>query len=219
MFDYVRCRYPLPHHQNAEFQTKDVARIVDPGDLIDGLLDRYVITKTGRLRRQLHKRKAVKTGRRFPSVVLKSIKSWWVDVPDAHGDVLIYTTDDTPGKRQRRWIEFRIRFTNGRVQEVEDRSRSSLAVRKRARTNRPRRAKSTSSRAAPVAVADVDDPFNLRRRGRHSPCPLAQRRYASIYSHPVGGGSGSGSSSIGPAAHGLDGIPRPTDRHPSGPLS
>jgi len=78
MFDYVRCRYPLPHHQDAEFQTKDMARIVDPGDPIDGLLDRYVITKTGRLRRQLHKRKAVKTGRTFPSVVLKSIKSWWV---------------------------------------------------------------------------------------------------------------------------------------------
>lgn len=150
MFDHVRCRYPLPHHQDAEFQTKDMVRIVDPGDPVDGLLDQYVITKTGRLRRQMHKRKAVKTGRTFPRVVLKSIKSWWVDVPDAHGDVLIYTSDDTPGKRKHRWIEFRVRFTNGRVQEVEDRSRSLLAVRKRARTTGPRRAKSASSRAAPV---------------------------------------------------------------------
>jgi len=26
-FDTVVCRYPLPHHQDAEFQTKDLAAV------------------------------------------------------------------------------------------------------------------------------------------------------------------------------------------------
>lgn len=126
MFDYVRCRYPLPHHQDALFQTKNLLSLVDPGDEgFGGLMENYEITEDGRLRRQRHKYKAVKTPRQFPSFHLKSIKSWWTTVSNAHGDILIYTSDDT-GKRGRRWIEFRIRFTNGRVQDVDDRSRASL---------------------------------------------------------------------------------------------
>jgi hypothetical protein len=75
MFDYVRCRYPLPHHQDALFQTKDLLSLVDPGEWLGGLLDNYQITKDGRLHRQRHKYKIVKTPRRFPSFHLKSIKS------------------------------------------------------------------------------------------------------------------------------------------------
>lgn len=150
MFDYVRCRYPLPHHQDAQFQTKDLLSLVDRGEWLGGLLDNYEITKDGRLRRQRHKYKVVKTPRRFPSVHLKSIKSWWATVPDAHGDVLIYTSDDTENKRGHRWIEFRIRFTNGRVQDVEDRSRASLIEPKRRAHSQPTRAKPASG-ARPAA--------------------------------------------------------------------
>jgi len=144
MFDYVRCRYPLPHHQDALSQTKDLLSLVDRGEWLGGLLENYEITKDGRLRRQRHKYKVVKTPRRFPSFGLKSIKSWWTTVSDAHGDVLIYTSDDT-GKRGRRWIEFRVRFTNGRVQDVQDRSRASpMVARKRRLSRRPTGAKPAS---------------------------------------------------------------------------
>ena len=74
MFDHVRCRCMLPHHQDAEFQTKDIARIVDPADPMDSLLDRHVITKTGRLRRQLHKRK---TGAVSRKVVMEGRAALW----------------------------------------------------------------------------------------------------------------------------------------------
>jgi hypothetical protein len=81
MFDYVRCKFPLPHHQDAEFQTKDLLRLVDPDEWLGGLMDHYMITKAGRLRRQMHKYKIVKGPRRFPSFYLKSTKAWWVASP------------------------------------------------------------------------------------------------------------------------------------------
>lgn len=151
MFDYVRCRYPLPHHQDALFQTKGLLRMVDREEGLDGLLDNYEITKGGRLRRQRHKYKVVKTPRRFPSFQLKSIKSWWTTVSDAHGDVLIYMIEDTPGSRGYPWIEFRIRFTNGRVQDVQDRSRASRIEPKRRVSSRPTRA--NRERRAGLAAA------------------------------------------------------------------
>ena len=77
LFDYVRCRYPLSHHQDALLQTKVLLSLVDPGEWLSGLLENYEITKDGSLRRQRHKYKAVKTPRRFPSFHLKSSKSWW----------------------------------------------------------------------------------------------------------------------------------------------
>lgn len=136
----IRCRTT----KMLKFQTKDLLSLVDRGEWLGGLLDNYEITKDGRLRRQRHKYKVVKTPRRFPSFHLKSIKRWWTTVSDAHGDVLIYVSDDTPRPSGSRWIEFRIRFTNGRVQDVEDRSRASLIEPKRRAPSQPPRAKPAS---------------------------------------------------------------------------
>jgi hypothetical protein len=137
MFDDVVCRYPLPHHQDARFQTKDLAGIALGDHWITGTLDEYEIALDGRLRRHVHEREWVAD----PSTVLggcmKSVRDRWEDVHDAHGDVRIYTAvsaanaPDDPGagggdtacERPGQWIEFRIRFTNGRVQDVEDLSR------------------------------------------------------------------------------------------------
>lgn len=51
--------------------------------------------------------------------IVCSRRDWWEDGPDVHGDVHIYTREDTPDGASR-WIEFRVRFTNGRVQEVRE---------------------------------------------------------------------------------------------------
>lgn len=141
LFDDVVCRYPLPHHQDAGFQTKDLAGIALGDHWITGTLDEYEIALDGRLRRHVHEREWVED----PSTVLggcmKSVRDRWEDVPDAHGDVWIYTAvsaanaPDDPGadggdtacERPGQWIEFRIRFTNGRVQDVEDLSRPLTA--------------------------------------------------------------------------------------------
>ena len=137
MFDDVVCRYPLPHHQDARFQTKDLAGIALGEQWITGRLDEYEISLDGRLRRHVHERERIDGPSAFLSRYMKSVRDWWESVPDAHGDVWIYTTDsaaDVPSglsadgdsitdARNGRWIEFRIRFTNGRVQDVEDLSR------------------------------------------------------------------------------------------------
>ena len=53
--DEVRCEYPLPNraHQGLNFQTKD----------LESLMDRYVITKRGRLVRKRHRGLIRKTRR------------------------------------------------------------------------------------------------------------------------------------------------------------
>lgn len=51
---------------------------------------------------------------------LASIRDWWEEVPDVHGDVRIYTSEGRPKQPGYRWVELRVRFTNGRVQEVEE---------------------------------------------------------------------------------------------------
>lgn len=56
MFDRVRCRYPLPHHQDAEFQTEDLARIARDEPWLGGFLDEYEISEDGRLTRHVHER-------------------------------------------------------------------------------------------------------------------------------------------------------------------
>jgi hypothetical protein len=166
MFDDVVCRYPLPHHQDARFQTKDLAGITLGLHWITGTLDEYEIARDGRLRRRVHEREWVED----PSTVLggymKSVRNWWEDVSEAHGDVWIYTTvsaanapnrvstddisspadgDDTTCEGHGQWIEFRVRFTNGRVQDVEDLSR-------------PFTRDTKSSDAAPLvaAIAEAD---------------------------------------------------------------
>ena len=120
MFDTVVCRHPLPHHQDAEFQTKDLAAIALGEHFLSGLLDEYEITADGRLRRHVHEREWTADPEAFLGGYMRSVRDWWEDVPDAHGDVVIDTTDEIPGEQRGRWVEFRVRFTNGRVQEVHE---------------------------------------------------------------------------------------------------
>ena len=120
MFDTVICRYPLPHHQDAAFQTKDLAAIAVGEHFVSGLLDEYQIAADGRLRRHVHEREWAADPEAFLGGYLRSVRDCWEDVPDAHGDVVIYTTDEIPGEQRDRWVESRVRFTNGRVQDVHE---------------------------------------------------------------------------------------------------
>lgn len=116
LFDTVTSRYPLPHHQDAVFQTKDLAAVVHGEHMIGGLMEEYEITAEGRLRRHAHEYETSRDESLPIRIRSKSIRDWWEDVPDAHGDIRIYTSEDDEGKLV--WTEFRIRFTNGRVQDV-----------------------------------------------------------------------------------------------------
>jgi hypothetical protein len=120
MFDTVLCRYPLPHHQDAEFQTKDLAAVALGEHGFGGFMDEYEVSQDGRLRRHVHEREWTEDPDAPLRGYLRSIRDWWEDVPDAHGDVVIYTSDDTEDPASRRWVEFRLRFTNGRVQDVRE---------------------------------------------------------------------------------------------------
>ena len=120
MFDTVVCRHPLPHHQDAEFQTKDLAAIALGEHFLSGLLDEYEITADGRLCRHVHEREWTADPEAFLGGYMRSVRDWWEDVPDAHGDVVIYTTDEIPGEQHGRWVAFRVRFTNGRIEEVHE---------------------------------------------------------------------------------------------------
>ena len=123
MFDTVVCRHPLPHHQDAEFQTKDLAAVALRECFVGGFMDEYEITDDGRLRRHVHEREWTEDREAPFGGCLRSIRDWWEEVPDAHGDVVIYASDDASGQAGSTWAEFRVRFTNGRVQEVRDVSR------------------------------------------------------------------------------------------------
>ena len=93
MFDEVVCRYRLPHHQDATFQTKDLAAVALGERCLGGLLDEYLITEDGRLRRHVHEREWVEDAGAPFRGYLKSVRDWWEDVPEAHGDVVIYTSE------------------------------------------------------------------------------------------------------------------------------
>ena len=111
LFDIVHCRYPLPHHQSAVFRTMDVNRVVwDEGDT-NGPTWTYDITINGQLRRQAAKPRRLSESER-------SVENRSEAFPDAHGDMFLYTFDDRPGKKGKPPIEFRVRFTNGVVQDV-----------------------------------------------------------------------------------------------------
>lgn len=114
IFDTVRCIYPLPHHQDSVFQTKDMECIVGGVRGLGGTMSEYEITMDGRLRRRVHER-AWREDPEYPITggYFESIDDWWEDVEDAHGDVVIYT-----GGAGAAWVEFRVRFTNGSVQGV-----------------------------------------------------------------------------------------------------
>ncbi len=120
MFDRVRCRYPLPHHQDAEFQTKDLANLVHDEPWLGGFLDDYEITEDGRLTRHVHEREWREDESSLFGGHLVSVRDWWEEAPDVHGDVRIYTSEGQHGRPGYRRIELRLRFTNGRVEEVEE---------------------------------------------------------------------------------------------------
>ena len=160
MFDTVRCRFPLPHHQDAEFQTKDLEHVVF-GEGGEGTMSLYEITEDGRLRRRAHRYRIARKPPTFRRVVLKSTKTWWEDVPDAHGDVYIYTFERSSDGKTSREIRFRVRFTNGRVQDVRQvkfgRTRPS-AVRAVSKVSTAGRAKSKSSTGRRRAQVERDKP-------------------------------------------------------------
>ena len=81
-------------------------------------MDDYEITAEGGLRVHMHEREFVKDPSRLLGCYFRSVRDWWEDVPDVHGDVWIYTSEERDGARH--FIEFRIRFTNGRVQDVKE---------------------------------------------------------------------------------------------------
>ncbi len=119
MFDTLRCDYPLPDVQEAEFQTKSLVSLLH-GELgMGGFLDEYRITTDGRL--LLHKH--IRQWRDDPEALfggyLESVRDWWEEVPDVHGDIRIYTSRTQGDGAESDWVEFRIRFTHGRVERVE----------------------------------------------------------------------------------------------------
>ena len=103
----------------------------------------------------------LRAGARVRRVVLKSTKTWWEDVPDAHGDVYIYTFERSSDEKASREIRFRVRFTNGRVQDVRQakfgRTRTP-AVRAVSNVSRAGRAKSKSSTGRRRARVERDKP-------------------------------------------------------------
>jgi hypothetical protein len=96
LFDRIRCEFPLPDpsHQELEYQTKD----------LDCLLEEYTITRDGRLVRYAG-------GGPFEPGPGRAV-DWPI-----HGDLRIYDSIERPG-RDREWVEYLVRFTDGRVQWV-----------------------------------------------------------------------------------------------------
>jgi hypothetical protein len=77
MFDTVVCRYPLPHHQGVEFQSKDLAAVALGERFVSGLLDEYEIAADGRLRRHGHEREWTADSEEFLGGHVRSAKDWW----------------------------------------------------------------------------------------------------------------------------------------------
>lgn len=119
LYDTVHCRYPLPHHQDAEYQTKDIEHLVGGISGLGGSLSVYEITPEGGLRERVHEREWREDPDSFFGGYLASVDDWWEDIPDVHGDIRIYTSD--AGE----WIEYRIRFTEGTVSRVEEVERTT----------------------------------------------------------------------------------------------
>lgn len=90
IFDTVKCEYLLPNplHQDIEFQTKD----------LECFLGHYTITASGRLIRH------PSSYDRGPDRDVE----WPI-----HGDIRIYASDP---EKERGLVEYRIRFTHGRVE-------------------------------------------------------------------------------------------------------
>jgi hypothetical protein len=96
MFDTIRCEYPLPENsfQEESFQTKS----------LECLLDEYTITKRGRLILHMHRHYQTKTKD--------------VDV-EYHGDLRFYTSVGERDEGTYEWVEYKARFTEGKVQWIK----------------------------------------------------------------------------------------------------
>jgi hypothetical protein len=94
LYDTIRCRYPLPHHQDAEFQTKDIECLLEGNSGMGGSLSEYEITEEGGVRLHVHEREWHDDPNAFLGGYAKSVRDWWEDVPDLHGDIRIYTNDE-----------------------------------------------------------------------------------------------------------------------------
>jgi hypothetical protein len=57
LFDTVRSQFPLPHHQDAEHQTKVIEHLVGGVSGLGGTMSEYEITSDGGLRVRVHKRR------------------------------------------------------------------------------------------------------------------------------------------------------------------
>lgn len=75
-----------------EFQTKDLAYLV-LGESLSGFLDDYEITKDGRLMRHVHEREWREDSDAPLGGYLESVRDWWEEAADIHGDVRICTIE------------------------------------------------------------------------------------------------------------------------------
>ena len=121
MFDEVRCEYPLPGTTENSFQTKSF------GDgFVGGFMDNYTITEDGQL--ILHKEawEAVPEEERpyygkpgWNKNPLLQLAGCMKSIPmgdeviEYHGILNMYTSVNDE------WIEFNIKFTDGKVSNVE----------------------------------------------------------------------------------------------------
>lgn len=87
-----------------------------PRRRLGGSLDDYEITRDGRLRVHRHEREWTADEDAFFGGYLRSVKDWWEDLPDVHGDIRIYTSSRNAEGSE--WTEFRLRFTHGVVESV-----------------------------------------------------------------------------------------------------
>jgi hypothetical protein len=95
LFDTIYCEYPLPEpgDQALRFQTKE----------FECLFDAYLITVEGRL---------IRKARGLGQGLTRDVE--W----PFHGDLRIYTSEPDDATETRRWVEYRVRFTHGRVEWI-----------------------------------------------------------------------------------------------------
>ena len=119
MFDRLTSDYPLPSHQQAEYQTKGLAWLVHGESGIGGFLDEYRITADGRLMLRRHVREWRADADAPLGGCFQSVRDWWEEVPDVHGDVDVYAREPAAGDELPGRVEFRVRFTHGRVEWIK----------------------------------------------------------------------------------------------------
>lgn len=118
-YDKVRCDFPLPHHQDTEFHTKDLIYLVyghEPG----GSFRTYRITSDGGLERRIRQQVWRPDDEAPLGGALERVTVKWEPIPNVHGDLRMYTFEKSPPEGDGRHVEFNVRFTNGRVQDIRE---------------------------------------------------------------------------------------------------